>query len=973
MRLLIAFLTLFVGVSSTAIATEPVTEIEAPISAASTTEALRVIWFGGTGGLSSQQRRRLAPTLLYECSGSSLKSFASVDEGPDAYALDGRIVLAESGLPIAAFRPFVAGPHKVETVDEKFPVLSSPYELVFQMPGETESVLELLEKPSDAGGIFSRKTGRLLRYVAPSGASAMVVELPGAVEGPLNPNPDAWELRFLFQGRAEFIAGGQASVMSVGRPFHEGGRRLEMIKGLESETPGQTLVLAGGEDIESFSFVAAREPDRQRPNTWKGYGLMGLDALTPGAAELAFGIDRLTDEAADSKVALLATNVQGDPLPGWRIFQRGRLKVLVIGILSPSLSASAKRRGLGDRTVGDPVVAVEQAVKAASKTLNGNRPDLVIALGNLTPTENARLIRESSDLDFVLSDFGERDVYSERSQQLQLHGKRIGESHQAYQIIEPGDARLGLMDLVFEQTSAGGGFRLRSIDSKTLPVHGDMARDSTIAIPINSVRQAAYGPAQVVLLPDLGAVIDGDDELRKHFESEPRIKRFAAKGVRTPGQLTAQLWRRLVVRALREGFSAQAAFVPRFDYPWSLAGPITRLAAAANMGLPDRVVRTTLSARALGALLKSPAMVDFVSSGIDVPGRLLRGRKLNDREVYTVVLTDGLLEDPRLKGILSNNVQRRFRRTDEGFVADDGGEGVTVRSAVMEVLGGLGARKAPTVTQWLKPDGKKIAARWFLDLDTISLEANRYSVTGEQNSYQDVRETRVTTGSNSRLGGRGVIGIGREGKELTWVNRLGLAFDKAWYDDLDDEQETADSIEFSTELQIPAWRLQSTGLVPYASGAFLTEFTPTEGETGLNPRKKQVDGAIGLLRKGKTLRIGRLGAVVTHDLASEIPDPQLGLLGAIDLRYKRPSTVWRLDLEGRYYVPGVGREDPSELGIILRGRGGVDVPVRGRLSLGLYVDLFAYRGQVEETRSPGASILSGIALKYDERITLGYW
>jgi len=44
------------------------------------------------------------------------------------------------------------------------------------------------------------------------------------------------------------------------------------------------------------------------------------------------------------------------------------------------------------------------------------------------------------------------------------------------------------------------------------------------------------------------------------------------------------------------------------------------------------------------------------------------------------------------------------------------------------------------------------------------------------------------------------------------------------------------------------------------------------------------------------------------------------------------------------------------------------VPLVAQLALGLYVDLFAYRGQHDTTSELGASLVGGVALKYDRRL-----
>lgn len=280
------------------------------------------------------------------------------------------------------------------------------------------------------------------------------------------------------------------------------------------------------------------------------------------------------------------------------------------------------------------------------------------------------------------------------------------------------------------------------------------------------------------------------------------------------------------------------------------------------------------------------------------------------------------------------------------------------------------AAGAAGLLEWMRPVGAEKRARWILDLRALSFEGSAYTVLGggADAAYSEVRDTRVTTASHRMLATRGDVLLDREGVDFDWHNRLSVAFAKADYDDADD-QETEDTLRLSSELRVPPWTLPVIDAVPFVNVAGATEFTPTED----NPRKKLLEGVVGGSWTGPVIRSTKTGLVVAHDFSTARPNPQVGVMAATDIRLELPASVWYAALEGRYYIPGLGVDDASELGLSLAGRTGLDVPLVDRLALGLFVDLFAYRGQVPRTREPGASLIGGLALKYDRRFKPSLW
>ncbi len=566
---------------------------------------------------------------------------------------------------------------------------------------------------------------------------------------------------------------------------------------------------------------------------------------------------------------------------------------------------------------GGEGLTVVEAAKAEAVAKLGRAPDLVVALGHA----EGRL-----PVDLQLTNFGDHG-YSPFEVQTTLapedEALRRAEGR-PIALPSAGGARLGVLDLGFTQSE--GGLQLSQVRARALTISTSTPADAALAEAVQRTRQAAYAPAQRPLLPDLQPLLE-------------------------PGVQLAEAWRQLSANTTREVFDAELALLPRVPFPWGLAGPISRLEGAANLNTPDEVVVLSLRAKQVRAL--APLVGELVTSGLDRVGRKVLGRPLDDRQRYRLVTTTSVLADPRFAALLGG-----ARPTDQ-----------KLRDAVLDTLEASDAASLPARLSATppKPD------RWLLDAKGLRLEYSQYSVVGDQTPYAEVRETRVTTRENRALRVAGDLIAAREGAALNWVNTAHFEFAEATFDAgtaQETEEELADQARLASELQVLAWPI--LGGAPYLNLAYATEFTPTESETGTNPRKKRVEGGLGALWKGTYLKSARLGAVLAHDFASEVADPEVGALAALEVRVPVSILVWHLSAEARYYLPDIGEDVDSELGLVLKGRTGLDAPVYGGLTLGVFVDAFGYRGQVEQTQDLGASLISGVALGFDRVFKPGY-
>jgi hypothetical protein len=909
--------------------------------------SVRLIWFGRTGGVSAHVGRNDAVAALLAHVDHGLESVHPIDEAPEAFAHGGRLLFLPGGASVARFRGFLAaGPITREVEVERLPILMSPFEVVLEMPAEDGAVLPLLSPGPGRAGLPAARPAhaRLVSFRNAVGSVFLGVELPGSdAEVPLPSDPARWEVRFAQRLEVSPDGAPPRTVVNIGRPLHEGARRVATIRALREEAAAAdrpVVVLAAGDDIEDYSFITSGEPDRQRPHTWNAFGRIGLDVLVPGRSETALGLGRLVDDAQSAGVRLALQNL--DPpdggraspeLPGWQVVEAGAVRILVVGLVDPSMDGRARAIGYDDRTIGDPVAALRKAVAAARAT-PAKAPDLVVALGVLEAETRAR-VGASGLADVVLADFSDRGFAPQRVVEIRDNERQRALTSRfvtPVETVRAGRVRIGVADLEFRRGPSGRRV-LTSAQSYALPVTGELEADPDTAWFVQDTRQRAYQGSEGVVLDDLGPV-----------------------GL---AEIPAAGWRRLTARLVQAQFDAEIALLPQIPVTWPLLGATSRLQAAANLNVPDDLVVVWVRGDRISALAKDPALASLSVSGL--LGSKVRGHAINAREWYRVVTTDVVRADPRFRAYLEGRATHLFSETDGRFEIDWEGDPVKIRDAVLAGLDALPVEgRSAAAARLLGPEPAGPGPRWTVHLDAISLELSGYTNHGDRDAYTNVPETRIATEEYLGVATSGALILRRDGDLVDWVNSFEFAYEETRFTE-GDEVEGADRIHAESELQIHAWRrpwlLEGT---PFTNTSWNTEFTPTPG----NPRRKRLDGTTGLLWAGDVITEWRIGLVYGRDFANDDGPVEVGFMSRGRLQAMLGDLILSTEGELRYYLPD-DKDDDTLLGVIAVARGAIDAPVSDMFAFGLFADVFGYRGKLQRTSSFGASIISGLRIRFD--------
>ncbi len=148
---------------------------------------------------------------------------------------------------------------------------------------------------------------------------------------------------------------------------------------------GNSLFSGGRQDLNQLS---------QGRLLVEAMNLMGYDALALGPRDLQEGVALLRERMAEAKFAILSANVMVDGellAEPYAIFERGGLRIAVLGLTSPDITAPEGMEAL------DPAAAIEQYLPELEE-----QSDLLVVLGALGPTTEQELALKFQAIDLIV-------------------------------------------------------------------------------------------------------------------------------------------------------------------------------------------------------------------------------------------------------------------------------------------------------------------------------------------------------------------------------------------------------------------------------------------------------------------------------------------------------------------------------------------------------------------------------------------
>lgn len=396
------------------------------------------------------------------------------------------------------------------------------------------------------------------------------------------------------------------------------GRVAAVAEALRERWGSDTLVLSRGDAFEHRpASGAAAEATLER---------LGVHAVVPGASEWA----RLDDILAlrGAKTLHLAANLKaarGAPaLPGRAVFPAGGLRVGVFGLSAESGARMFSGKNARTYELTEPLAAARRAVAALRA-----EADLVVALTNLTPSQNARLRSRVPGIDLIVGDTLPTDPDAEL-ESVTADDPERGPGDAALHV--SADAAAVVSHLTVTREDIGEGRYGLQVREERLPLD-----ESVPDLPgYGAFHYEAYGVGE-----------------RRGPALVPASRRLSA-GAKAAAPLKDLDFWRLAASLTARGEGAEAAFLPVQPVEERTTGDLTEGVVRSWFVAPDRLSVVQLPGHALASLAAAaratedpdaaipPGGLRLAAGGFG-PGGTLHGVPVDSRVSYRVAVTERVL------------------------------------------------------------------------------------------------------------------------------------------------------------------------------------------------------------------------------------------------------------------------------------------------------------------------------------------
>ena len=895
-----------------------------------------------------------------------------------------------------------------EVVEERLPVLVSPYEYRFQYPyrGHMDCIQLLAREARPLGHTpdVRQVAADLVRYVSPDGRSVLALEMePG--------HPFALEVA------GNVRIGGVVSevktqddtvrIYSLVRPLYRGSRVKAELRSMlfgdgsmsgEDEESVPTIYLRPGGGIpkdaseERRTVVATHIKD------------LAPGAIVPTIYDLWQGADELGRYVGSTGLPYVAANLlkagtapetERRLFPRFLVLQVGGLEVGVIGVVS------LRQTGLLPPTVAKawellPLrTALEDAIDALHRHIGG-RPDLTIVLLATNDPDEFDTAMGVGAVDIVLGQWaGWQAARTKRSLHFPVEtgGRESNRIHDALYGVRASAISIGRLDVLFDVSGQGSTHRLRRVEDENWVVFDEGPRDAVLEAAIQRFEEDLYGRYFEVVLPDIEEIVSRHKELaplvwgRRILFNQWYVTRTQAE----TADLTDPLLMRLATNVVRGALDAEVVISRNVALPSVQIGATCRGLLKWRLGILDTLELVSLTGADLIKVAErvrlqategrvAPDAHLFVS-GLDPTRLKVAGRPIDPKEKYRVAATDYVTGLPVLQSMLSGKTrQRRFIEEGDGnFRPDADGEPLTIRSVVMrridawfdEQIGAFSMAHLPELEDLFLDHSNRLVGRWRLQVRDLSFGGGWYANTpsaGPTGDFAASKDTRVVTPDNYSLRLGSDVSLDFDGPIMAWETGLQSKLQRTVLDVPGQKPvEPFDDLVAFTELRFNVLRMEAGGkafpIVPYLRGTYDSELTANPGL----PWQHLLRTSLGLVASpGTRLQEIRLGGVWQGDLSGDMTN-DFGLAAGYRVAWPiLPHLVWESTADVRYFFHD-GDDAAKDLGLVLKSLNKLVVPVWGGVSLFGFADLHFVMGKTRPTnRQLGGSCILGAGLRFSD-------
>lgn len=788
-------------------------------------------------------------------------------------------------------------------------------------PGMLRRFEEFSRQPESYGDRRPpRLRSREVRYSAGAGETGLRMSLPDSLLPRALAAADCLALVYDLEGsKAVFVQKTRGGL----------GRVAAAVERLRERYGNDLLVFSRGDVFEQGVSSG--------PALAQALARLGVSALLPGAGEFA-GLDQLRGDGAGEAILLAANLTASSGSSGSlerALFDVGGMRVGVFGVAQEAFGRLLSPENARRYSLSDPLVAARKATTALRR-----EADLVVALSNLTPAQNARLRSRVPGIDVIVGDTLPSDPDAEL-ETIMADDPERGPEDAA--LLVSADAPAVVTHLSLRRSEIGEGRYGLSVREERI-----LLDESLPDLPgYAPLRFEAYG---VDAVPSPALL--------------PAARRLYPPGkAGTPPRLKDLDFWRLAASLSADAAGAEAAFLPVQPVEERTTGDFPEGVVRSWFPAPDRLVTAKLQGSGLASLIGEarrlenpdaplpPGGLRLAVGGVGAGG-MIHGVPIDERAFYLVALTERVLaQTEQFPMFASAKNIRPVGALDEMVVA-------ALRRARQ---GGWPAERFGALL-----DGGPLSESglWRVNFRDIGISFSNTKVVSDP-ALASVPNARVQGFDELLVGGVAKTDADWLSGTLKWTSGVDMEYARSRLrppgrpDVLNTPKNRLDA---RTAVSVKAGRFPLTWMARAYGPSMGVEYEGELERLPLTRRKHQLSLLPGVeLFNGSLFRSVTLAANVQRDFTPPSPVNQFGARLRALLSFPMGPGHVAGELATRYFFL-TSHDTSQDLRLEFNGVLKYHIPVYERLTLSPFFDFLYFQHKV--TRAAGYSAVTGFSLGF---------
>lgn len=755
-------------------------------------------------------------------------------------------------------------------------------------------------------------------------------------------------------------------------PINQGGYgpRATILKKLTAEITASgdhVLKIDMGHRNADFSI----SPMQRSRIDYSALDSLGYSLLVPYEFEFLLGADTLSALLKEHPaLSLMASNVRSPGYPTlftpYKFLLVDSIRIGILALADPTLATNLPGKILKNLQFEDIIVAANKIID----TLRRSKPDVIIALSNMTAADNARLAENIKGIHLITANFTDHAIGWTASKELTVNRNEKQGAGAPYEVSSLRDfgIEIGRIELKFTQQDTLGGSKLSSISTRSYKVSDRIAADVRLIDALTKQVSTTTGEKGELLFPAFIDLIEQNPELANFDETTKK------------GRISKPMWEKFLARILTNGAPAEVAIIRKIPTFLPLIGKLHEREVRSWLWFEDEIVLMDMKGADIIRLVEADNDLTLTTGGIEsmsFAGRTfykIMGRPVQP-EVYYRVATTNVISNGVLKEYFREGVREEshFEIQKNGELKGlKNGSVLSLRDYVLSELRrirsyGKGKEHLHRIAELLNttvPYQKLFSFNF--DRPTLWTSLNR---TYKSGGYEAIPESRIISENTFVIGAEGgfMAALDMEKSELNFGGRIAFAQQSLNLGSgLHQKTENADDINVNITYRLRGRK--RTSFRPYTRVEYDSEFTPTiNRNTGLeNAQQKILRNVLGI-SKGRTIKwpVLELGLHAENDFSNS--NYQYGIQGrSLNLipLDKNWNVIYSMTNNFYYYLPNQN-DSERDLSFKYNMVHEVLIPLFGDISLSMAADLFFFKGKTELNKEPGMSMLMKVGLTYN--------